>query len=51
MTELHKEIEEYLTRQRERVSVLARSQERRLKAKAQGAVEEAYARRLRELGW
>ena len=51
MTELHKEIAEYLARQRERVCVAARRQEREIKAAARETVEQAYARRRRELGW
>ena len=51
MTELHKEIEQYLTKQRERVAILIKRQEQQLKAEAQETLEEAYARRLQELGW
>ena len=51
MTELHKEVEQYLAKQRERVAILTKRQEQQLKAKAQKTVEEAYARRLQELGW
>jgi hypothetical protein len=51
MAELHKEVAEYLTEQRERVCVIATQQERETKAADQETVEEAYARRHRELGW
>ena len=51
MAELHKEIAEYLAKQRERVCVIVKRQEREAKAAAHETVEEAYARRRRELGW
>lgn len=51
MAELHKEIARYLAKQRERVCVTAKRQERNIRAAAQETIEEAYARRRRELGW
>lgn len=51
MAELHREIAEYLAKQRERVCVIANRHERRVKAAAHETIEEAYARRRRELGW
>jgi len=51
MTELHREIAQYLAKQRERACVIAKRQERHIKAVAQETIEEAYARRRRELGW
>jgi len=51
MAELHKEIAKYLAKQRERVCVTTKRQERNIKAAAQETVGEAYARRCRELGW
>jgi len=51
MKELIKEVEEYLVKQRERVIVPVKRIEQQLQAEAQETVEEAYERRLRELGW
>ena len=51
MTELHREIAQYLAKQRERACVTAKRQERHIKAVAQETIEEAYARRRRDLGW
>ena len=51
MTELHKEVEQYLAKQRERVAIVLKRQEQRLEAEARETLEEAYKRRLRELGW
>ena len=51
MAELHKEVAEYLAKQRERVCVIAKRQEREIEAADHETAEEAYARRRRELGW
>ena len=51
MAELHKDIEGYLAKQRERVRAPVKRQDQHIESEAQEGVEEAYARRLRELGW
>lgn len=51
MKELIREVEEYLVKQRERVIVPVKRIEKQLQTGARETVEEAYERRLRELGW
>jgi len=51
MAELFQEIEGYLAKERERVRVPVKQQEQQIQAEAEEAIEEAFARRFRDLGW
>jgi len=51
MAELFQEGEEYLAKQREQVPVPVQRQEQQIQAEAKETIEEAYARRFRDLGW
>ncbi len=51
MADLFQGVEEYLAKQGAQVPVPGQRQEKQIQAEAKETIEEAYARRFRDLGW